>query len=245
MAYQRIYTGRAVAPNGIPGSHSLADLATHVRGRADATAQVLIGVAYLKDAGSLWNDLVSHTGAVWQDLRGTPESPRAHRFPCNPTIGNRNIPDIPHSPALRDALIEPLAVTDFLPFHANHVDSTFERLGGADAAVAAVSFVVKQQPRGRGVDYDVFYHALVEIALRSYRAACRTAEQYFLDAVNSESVAEFLARTNDFNPKAPTDNIELVQDVASDLTRFTESIRPKALARPGFAAEVQRLALLA
>src|SRR5262249_4133882 len=101
----------------------LRDLQTHLRGRAQATSEVAIGVAFLRSRGWIQETAaIAYTGAAYQDATGTPEHPRAHRFPCNPKINIRNIPDIPPRGAwgLREALKQPLAITDFVSAAVNY-----------------------------------------------------------------------------------------------------------------------------
>ena len=64
---RRIYTHRpAPKPSDPPaGSWSLKDLHVHTEGRVNSTAQLLLGVAVLKQRGGIWNYVVSGTGAVW------------------------------------------------------------------------------------------------------------------------------------------------------------------------------------
>src|ERR1700761_3381552 len=76
----RTFTRPGVRPaNPAGGTWSIRDLHLHVQGRANATAEILIGVAVLKKVGAIWNYFVDATGAVWQDWEGSSNlSHRAH-----------------------------------------------------------------------------------------------------------------------------------------------------------------------
>jgi hypothetical protein len=244
----RIFTRRGKKPIDPPaGSWSLRDLHVHVEGRADATAQLLIGVAILKQRGCIWNYHVSRTGAVWQDWKGKgAESNRAHRVPCNPIICNQNIPDIAGDwPGLRDALIDALAVTDYLPKIANHADSRFEKLGGAAAFEDAVRLVVREQERNRPLNYEAYRHALLGIAIAGYKTAYDAVWQEVLDHINNEGPEELQERIDDFNPNAPTDDLEGGLDAVFELKRYTAGATSKFLQSPGYDAELKRLSELA
>jgi hypothetical protein len=95
---------------------------------------------------------VSATGARWQRWKGTRQQPRAHRFPCNPQIGSRHLPDFAPHPTFRRTLDEALAETDYLPFHVNYAGRLFEESGGIEAARRAVGRVYplpKPRPESR------------------------------------------------------------------------------------------------
>jgi hypothetical protein len=219
-----------------------------VRGRAEATAAVLIGVALLKKLNMVWSfQTVDSTGAVWQDWRGNEQNSRAHRFPCNPTIGRKNIPEIPKSTRLRDALIQPLAKTDFLDLVVNHVDSRFEALGGREAAVAAVRFVVKEQGEGKAVNRDVIHYATMNIAQTGYERACAAVQADLRNKINQEGLVAMLERNRKSidKPLAPTGNLEEVEDVIYDYAGFTSICQPNLLRAGLLAEEAQRLESLA
>jgi hypothetical protein len=217
-----------------------------VKGRAEATAQILIGAAVLKQVGAIWNYVVHMTGAVWQDWEGSSDlSNRAHRVPCNPIIANRSIPDLAPTISFRNALIDPLARTDFLPIHANYADSRFEKLGGANSFTSAVRLVVREQARDKAVNYDLFRHAVLDVALAGYNAACQQVRREVQNAINNENVSEFASRRDRFNPIAPKHNIEAVQDAAYDLLRFSTTTTPDLLNREVFQAEADRQKRLA
>jgi hypothetical protein len=243
----RIFThpgARPVEPPG--GSWSPADLHIHVKGRADATAQILIGVAVLKQVGAIWNYVVDTTGAVWQDWEGSSDlSNRAHRLPCNPTIANRSIPDLAPTISLRNALIHPLAQTDFLPIHANYADSRFEKLGGANSFAAAVRLVAREQTRGKAADYDLFRQAVLGVAISGYNTAYQQVGHELQNTINNEDARTFASRRDRFNPIAPKHNIEAAQDAAYDLLRFSTTTTPDLLNREAFQSQANRQKRLA
>lgn len=227
----RIFVGKGPAPN-FAGEWNLDRFCTHIRGRADATTEVLIGTAVLKRLGMIQGqEAVAGTGAVWQDWKGTNEYRRAHRFPCNPTIGNRNIPDIPGSRKLKDALIEPLAVTDFLTFEVNYADCLFEDFGGVASAVEAVRYVAKEQGRGEPVSQAVIEHGVLNVALPGYQRAYELAAAELLSRVNQEDMLKMHARSAKHmdKPLSPTLNLEAIQDLVYDLSRFTMIVQPRRL----------------
>jgi hypothetical protein len=215
-----------------------------VRGRAEATAAVLIGVALLKKLNLVSSfQTVDYTGAVWQDWVGNEENNRAHRFPCNPTIGRHNIPDIPKPPRLKEALIKPLAKTDFLDVVVNHVDSRFEALGGKESAIAAVRFVVKEQGEGKPVNRDVIHYAAVNIAKAGYVRACAAVQAEVRTRINREGFVGMMKRNEKFKdkPLAPTGNLEAVGDVIYDYAGYTALCEPILLRAGLLAEEAKRL----
>jgi hypothetical protein len=220
------------------------ELHVHIRGRADATIQVLTGAAVLKRHNRLpVAGAVTVTGARWQDWRGTRESPRAHRFPCNPQIGGVSLPDLVANARLRMLLLEPLAVTDPLPFHVNYADRLFEELGGIEAARAAVEYVASNQKvNAAAVDRALVEHAWRTIAFPGYVGAYQNVQRELDGRVNQESAIGLHDRIAQFRPNAPTDNIEAVQDVAGDALRSTILVSsPPLLSPEGFSYWVAKL----
>jgi hypothetical protein len=162
----------------------LRDLELHVRGRAQATAEVAIGVAFLRSQGWIQESaVITYTGAAYQDATGTPEHQRAHRFPCNPKINIWNLPEVPPRGAwqLRDALKRPLAVTDFVPAAVNYADGVFERSGACETVVDMIEFIVAGQTNGRPLHVNLVRHALTHIALPGYQRAYELARRKILD----------------------------------------------------------------
>ena len=230
----RIFTGTGPAPN-ISGDWNPGRFLDHIRGRAEATIEILIGVAVLKKLGLVHQgQVVSSTGAVWQDWKGTARNKRAHRFPCNPTIGDKNIPDIPSSKRLQDALIEPLAITDFVTFEVNYADELFEHNGGIAAAVEAIEYVLNLQPPNQAIDVSVVQRG-ARLALAGYERTYPFVEALLLDRVNKESPLQMHARSAKImqKPLAPTLNIEAIQDVADDFARLTGAIEPRRIKPEG------------
>lgn len=238
----REYIGQGQAPTRQDGWNS-DELHTHVRGRAEASIRILIAVAslcarnLLPPAGS-----VSTTGARWQDWKGTRQQPRAHRFPCNPQIGNRDLPDFAPNPTFRRTLQEALAETDYLPFHVNYADRLFEEFGGIEGARKAVGQVYTLQRPGQNPDFKVVYNVWRQYLHPGYVRAWETVEQRLQDRVNRENTIQLLERIAGFRNHAPTDSIELVQDVAYDAQRSTELVSsPAILSQPGFQSYLRQL----
>lgn len=169
---RKILGGRAAIPPGVQyGGINLAALATHVRGRADATAEVMVNVAYLKAAG-LTNSyaIVGHTRAVYQAVTAERENPYAHRMPCNPTLNIWSLPELVRhrAIALQQALIRPLAVGDILPRVVNYADNHFENSGACETVDRAVQFVIHEQDMGRRVNTNLIRHVIDGIILPGY-----------------------------------------------------------------------------
>jgi hypothetical protein len=245
---RRTFVGRGPAPNPDTRGWNQPELHEHVRGRAEATVAVLTGVAVLKKLDMVWGFQTVHsTGAVWQDWSGNEQNARAHRFPCNPTIGSHNIPDIPKSYRLKDALIQPLAKTDFLDLMVNHVDSRFEALGGREAAVAAVRFVLREQGQGKAVSRDVIHFAATNIAKAGYEKACSAVQAEVRQRINNENFIKLSERTqySKDKPLAPTGNLEGVEDVIYDYAGYTALCQPRLLNAGLLAEEAKRLESLA
>ncbi|HEX7360312.1 MAG TPA: hypothetical protein VF283_07455 [Bryobacteraceae bacterium] len=172
-------------------------------------------------------------------------SHRAHRVPCNPTITNRSIPDLAPTISLRNALIDPLARTDFLPLYANYADSRFEALGGADSFANAVRIIAREQPQDKPIDYDLFRHAVLGVAQAGYNAAYEQVGLQLRDAMNSETTSKFFSRRDEHKPIAPKNQLESVQDAAYDLLRFSKLTISDLVNRAAFQTEVGRQMRLA
>ncbi len=152
----------------------LRDLETHVRGRGQATVEIALGVAFLRSQGWIREtDVITYTGAAYQDATGTAEHQRAHRFPCNPKVNIWNLPEVPPRTAwqLRDDLKRPLAITDFVPAAVNYADGVFERNGACETVVEMIEFIVGEQRNGKPVEVNLVRHALTHIALPGYLRA--------------------------------------------------------------------------
>jgi hypothetical protein len=137
-------------------------LAQHIRGRSNAAAEILVDVAFLKSRGMVSeSEIVTSTGAVYQDARGSVLYPRAHRFPCNPMFGYNNLPDLASwsSLSLRNELKAPLAITDPLPVAVNYADRLFEA-GAAAHVEKAARWILIEQPKGRDVHQNLIRHVL-------------------------------------------------------------------------------------
>ena len=240
---KREFTGVGPRPRR-PEGWNPDELHEHVRGRAEATVKVMIAVAALRSLDRLPGGVaVSVTGARWQDWRGTRDQPRAHRFPCNPLIGGRDLLSYAlNLKRLSEFLQNTLASTDALPFHVNYADRLFEELGGVEASRKGIEAVASRQKLGKPV-----HHAVVQTAWRQtvwvdYQRAWESVESKLQDRINRESATNFLERVAGFRRNAPTDSIETVMDVAYDAKRSTELVSsPAPLSLPGFEAILQQL----
>lgn len=245
---KRKFVGPGKAPNPDVRGWTEADIDQHVKGRAEATAAVLLGVALLKKLNLIGSfQQVRYTKAVWQDWSGNEQNPRAHRIPCNPTIAYRNIPDIPKGIPLQQALIKPLAKTDFLDLVVNHVDSRFEALGAKESLAEAVRFVVKEQGEGKPVNRDVLHYAAVNVAKAGYQKACTAVHSEVMQEINGEGYSQMMERNQYWidKPLAPTGNLEQILEVASVYELYTARCEPKLLAAGPLGQEAQRLESLA
>jgi hypothetical protein len=225
----RQMTGGVQNPAFILAGFQIHEIEAHVYGRNEASVQVLAGVAILKSLGMipLSQARASHRGAAYQDGQGTTLSPRAHRFPCNPTIGGRSLPEFAHarSPMLAEALKYPLAVTDLLPLIANYADGLFEANGACAAVVDAIQKVLDNQAAGQPVNVqlvrDVLTQGLLPGFLRAYEDALSIAQQKDNPNVPSFSILDpgFVNLLNARSismpdtPNRPKTNIEGVADI--------------------------------
>jgi hypothetical protein len=66
-----------------------------------------------------------------------------------------------------------------------------------------VRLVVREQGRAKAVDYELFRHALLDIALAGYNAAYQQVRREVQNAINNEDVSAFVARRDGLNPIAP------------------------------------------
>ena len=158
--------GGAQNPNFILPGFQIHEIQAHVDGRNSASTQVLAGVAFLKSLNLIApHSRAGHRGAVYQDAKGIPLNPRAHRFPCNPTVGGRNLPVIAatRSPWLAETLKAPLGATDLLPLIANYADGLFEASGACDAVVSSIQMVVDGQASGQPVSIQLVRDVLIHI----------------------------------------------------------------------------------
>jgi hypothetical protein len=220
------------------------ELHSHIRGRAEATVRILIAVAALRSLNVLPGyNAVSVTGAKWQDWRGTNDQPRAHRFPCNPQIAGRDLPDYAANPSnLRQQLLENLAATDQLPFHVNYADELFEDCGGIEAARKGIEEVTLRQTPGGTLTYAAVQIPWRETVLVGYVRAWEAVERRLQDRVNQENAIQLAERIAGFRSNAPTDSIETVMDVAYDAKRSTELVSlPGPMSLPGFEAFLGQL----
>jgi hypothetical protein len=243
---KREFIGVGPAPSRNHGWNS-DELHSHIRGRAEATVKILIAVAALRSLNRIpGHDVVSVTGAKWQDWRGTQDQPRAHRFPCNPQIAGRDLVDYAANPSsLRQQLLANLASTDQLPFHVNYADGLFEDCGGIDAARAGIEEVTVRQKPGAPVTYAAVQISWRETVLVGYVRAWEAVERKLQDRINQETIVQLAARIAGFRTTAPKDSIETVMDVAYDAKRSTELVSlPGPISPPGFQAFLGQLKIV-
>ncbi len=212
------------------------ELHTHIRGRAEATVKILIAVAALRSLNLLpGHNVVSVSGAKWQDWLGTPDQPRAHRFPFNPQIAGRDLPNYAPNAAFKNLLKHNLASTDQLPFHVNYADSRFEECGGIEAARRGIEEVTLRQKPGAAVTHEAVHIPWRETVLVGYIRAWESVERELNDRINRENAMQLQRRIAGYRDNAPKDTIETVMDVAYDAKRSTELVsRPGPMTPPGF-----------
>jgi hypothetical protein len=163
-------------------------LRPHVQGRMEATALTLVNVAYLRSAGMLpgGHQAVGYSGARYQDVRNSAvfrdaKWVMAHRLPCNPTVGGRDLPVYGRAAPgkFQDLLKAPLAVTDPMSYLVNYADRLFE-ICAAPGVARAVASVLRGQRSGRPVDAGLVRGVLETEAgpdqLRCYTQAQAKAE---------------------------------------------------------------------
>lgn len=250
--------GKSQNPNFILAGFQIHEIEAHISGRNESSTQVLTGVAVLKSLGLIpaGHARAGHRGAAYQDGKGIPLHPRAHRFPCNPTIGGRNLPDLAlgRSPQLAAALKVPLAGTDLLPLIANYADGLFESNGACDAVVDAIQRVLDGQAAGQLVNVqlvrDVLMQNLLPGFLNAYGAALAKAQEKdnpnvppfsiatpgIVDTLNARSM------TMQYADNRPKHNIEGVADVLlmeKNMARVPSNAAPAAI--QGYAAQLAGL----
>jgi hypothetical protein len=193
------------------GGVNLAALETHVRGRSDATAEVMLDVAYLKAAGLINSyAIVRHTGAVYQAISTAQDFPYAHRMPCNPTLNIWSIPQLArhHSQRLQDALIEPLAAGDILHRVINYSDNHFEESGACETVDRAVQFIIHEQDTRKRINTNLVRHVIDFIVQPGYAQAYERALDTVSDLADSDRYDYFkdnrLTSPN-FDPKLVND----------------------------------------
>jgi len=235
-------------PSFILAGFQIHEIEAHITGRNEAAVQVLTGVAVLKSLGLIppGQDRAGQRGAAFQDSKGTPLHPRAHRFPCNPTISGRSLPEFAHSrsPMLAEALKRPLAITDLLPLVANYADGLFEANGACDAAVAAVQKVLDGQPSGQPVNpqlvRDTLTHDLFPGFQRAYDEALSKAQDkpnpnvpnFHITDPNLVDTLNGRSMTMQYAANRPKHNIEGVADILlmeKGMTTVPASAAPAAI----------------
>ena len=229
----------------------------HVRGRAEESVRVLVGVAFLRSIGRLSRDgAVSFTGARYQRGSGNEAFVAAHQFPCTPTVNSFPLPHFAPVGRLRNALAEPLGVTTYLPTLFNYADRLFETSGGCDAVVDPIRMILHDQKEGQPVHVTLVQHAawfnLFPNYLNAYHTAYQlaSADQMGIDLLDPAAIDRLndasLSTTGDIDTAKPTRNMAMVADVLWYSQRVAEgNARPLASQAPEinrYAAELQELA---
>jgi hypothetical protein len=248
MSNRQVIGGTA-NPAFILNGFQIHEVEQHVTGRNAAAAEVLAGAAVLCANGWVSSHAAaSYTGAQYQDATGTPLHPRAHRFPCNPTLGGQSLPRLAarFSPVLSNALKQPLAATDLLPIEANYADNLFEASGACDAVLAALEKILKGQRAGKAVDADLvkeaLAHDLLPGFLAAYDEAYRKAQAKDNPNVPPFSILEpgLVERLNErsihmpMTPNRPKTNIEGV----GDILLLEKNMAAKQIGTGGMAAAI-------
>jgi len=154
----------------------LGNLDLHVTGRKDESVRVLLGAALLRKFGLVNREaIVGYKGAAFQRGKGSPDYPAAHRFPCNPTIANWDLPHYAPSGRLKNALKLPLEKTDYLPKLVNRADQLFEASGACDAVARTIQFVLHEQATDKDVNLKLIRHAAVFELFPGYTEALQDA----------------------------------------------------------------------
>jgi hypothetical protein len=262
---RRIFTGEDIVPPVPIGPYDIRNLEEHVRGRAEAGAQVMIQLAFLRSK-RLVNDseVVSCTGAVYQDARGESEYPRSHRLPCNPMIGIFTLPELCgfRHPALAARITLPLAKTDPLLLLANYADGLFEKCGPYETMAEAVREVILEQPRGREVNHNLIRHVISYSLLPGFQQAYEVARQKSLQTSDEEfaklvvkNEAPFsqatlqrmqqLSLTMEMDSNKPAQNRQGAQDILLISATVASKYQPRLILPDEIAEETECLKSLA
>ena len=206
----------------------------HVRGRGEESVRVLVGVAFLRSKGLIGRDAaVNYAGARYQRGTGNQDFDAAHQFPCTPTINSFPLPSFAPYGRLRDALVRPLAITDYLPKLFNYADRLFESSGGCDAVIEPIRLIMHDQKQGQPVHDKLVQHAawfkLFPNYLKAYQMAQKlaNADQEGIDLLDPTAIDRMneaaLSTTQDLDTSRPTKNMAMVADVLWHSIKVTES----------------------
>jgi hypothetical protein len=229
----------------------------HVRGRGEASVRVLVAVAFLRSKGLIGRDAaVNYAGAQYQCGTGNESFDAAHQFPCTPTINSFPLPSFAPHGRLRDALVRPLAITDYLPKLFNYADRLFESSGGCDAVIEPIRLILHDQKQGQPVHDKLVQHAtwlnLLPNYLQAYQMAHQlaSADQQGIDLLDSAAIDRLneaaLSTLQELDTSKPTQNMAMVADVLWYSIRVTESnARPAASTTDEIGRYARELAELA
>jgi len=212
----------------------------HVRGRGEESVRVLVGVAFLRSKGLIGRDArVNYAGARYQHGAGNQNFDAAHQFPCTPTINSFPLPSFAPHGRLREALVRPLAITDYLPKLFNYADRLFESSGGCDAVIEPIQLIMHDQKQDQPVHDKLVHHAtwlmLLPNYLKAYQMAHKlaSADQQGIDLLDPAAIdrmnEDALSTTQGLDTSRPTKNMAMVADVLWYSMKVTESnSRPPA-----------------
>lgn len=251
--------GKRITPTS---PNDLRYFAQHVRGRSDAAAEMMVNLAFLKSKGmAKEHETVTSTGAVYQDKKGTPSYPRAHRFPCNPMVGYNQVPELANWSTfqLRNELKIPLAITDPLPTVANYADRLFESSGMEESVVHAVRWILTEQGKDKPVDDKLIRHVIDFFLQPSFTQGYEAARARTLgkddedlttmlaagptSALTDENLNE-LYRSLIVSPSEPTQNLDAVRLLLSSATDVHHAHRPSLTMTEQISQRVDKLETL-
>ena len=214
----------------------------HVRGRGEESVRVLVGVAFLRSKGMIGRDAqVSYAGARYQRGTGNQDYDAAHQFPCTPTINSFPLPSFAPHGRLRGALVQPLAITDYLPKMFNYADRLFESSGGCDAVIEPIRMIMHDQKQGEPVHDKLVQHAtwieLLPGYITAYQLAYKlaSADQQGIDLLDPAAIdrmiEDALSTPQALDTSKPTQHMAMVADVLWHSVKVTENnSRPAASA---------------
>jgi hypothetical protein len=175
------------------------NLRAHVQGRAEAAVDVINGVTFLRSKGMAGDSqVVTCTGAVYQDVQASGEFEAAHRFPCTPWVGIFTVADLarPSYGRLALELKKPYAITDILPSWVNQfADKAFENAGPKILVADCVREVLAEQRAGKSPNPKLVRHVLDRMLLGFEQAYVIAQEK-----VSKASDKEFRKITGDAAP---------------------------------------------
>jgi hypothetical protein len=160
---RRVYVGQLPGGPGSTPDPSFPfqiDIGTHAPGRLEAERKKLLHAVCFKAWGQLGDyPTISHSGAVYQDFKGTRNYQRCHRSLFEPVVNGFTIPDLTSRLGLRRILITPGGVTDPEPPPANYGDRLLE-IVGTGPILELMRRTVARQPANRPLEMNLLQLAL-------------------------------------------------------------------------------------